>query len=55
MYDLYLSPCKESSVARYGKKNLDCLNEERQLFFKKKFVVERDILIELLRKIIRNC
>lgn len=54
VYDLYLSPCKESSVARYGEKYLDCLKEERQLFFKKKFSFWKSyILIELLRKIIR--
>lgn len=54
VYDLYLSPCKESSVARYEEKYLDCLKEERQLFFKKKFCCWKSyILVELLRKIIR--
>lgn len=43
VYDLYLSPCKESSVARYGEKYLDCLKEERQLFVKKKILLWKEL------------
>lgn len=43
VYDLYLSPCKESSVARYGKKNIWIVWRKKDNSLSKKNLLLKEI------------
>lgn len=43
MYDLYLSPCKESSVARYGEKIFGLFEGRKTTLFQKKILLLKEL------------